>query len=126
MHPVRKAPWAVSIREQKKAVYNALLYKKYPVLYRKKIQPSPPWNYYLMIVAFFAGISGLILELDLLAAAGFGLWLLLISGFIIKRLWKTSRSFDHVTEMIITSIFIPFVSVYWQLRGAWRYRVLFI
>ena len=43
IHPVRKASWGVSLKEQKKGMFNALLYKKYPGLYRKKIQPRPGW-----------------------------------------------------------------------------------
>ena len=51
VHPVREAPWGISIKEQRKGMYNALLYKKYPELYRKKIQPSPPWNYYIIVLS---------------------------------------------------------------------------
>lgn len=29
-HPERKASWGVSVSEQKKSLYNALLYKKHP------------------------------------------------------------------------------------------------
>ncbi len=126
VHPVRKAPWAVSIREQKKGLFNALLYKKYPHLYRKKIQSSPPWNYYLMIVAFALGVAGIVTNKNWIAIFCFMFWLLLLSIFVTKRLSKTSRSWNHIMEMIITSIFIPFVSVYWQLVGAWKYRVLFL
>jgi glycosyltransferase involved in cell wall biosynthesis len=32
VHPVREAKWGVSIKEQRKTLYNALLYKKYPRL----------------------------------------------------------------------------------------------
>ena len=126
VHPVRKAPWAVSIREQKKGVFNALLYKKYPRLYRQKIQSNPPWNYYLMIFAFIAGVAAIVLDENRLALSCFFLWLLLLSILITKRLAKTSRSLDHVAEMVVTSVVIPFVSVYWQLVGAWKYRVLFL
>src|SRR5688500_8778633 len=50
-HPVRKAPWGVSITEERKGMFNALLYKKYPRLYREKIEPTPPWHYYA--ISFF-------------------------------------------------------------------------
>lgn len=125
-HPVRKAPWAVSIREQKKGLFNALLYKKYPHLYRKKIQSRPPWNYYLMIVAFALGVAGVVMGKNWIAIFCFMSWLFLLCMFIMKRLSKTSRSWNHVVEMVVTSIFIPFASVYWQLVGAWKYRVLFL
>jgi hypothetical protein len=30
-----------------------------------------------------------------------------------------------VAEMVVTSLAIPYVAVYWRLRGAWRFKVLF-
>src|SRR5690606_228568 len=51
-HPVRKASWGVSLKEQKKSMFNALLYKKYPSLYREKIMKRPLWNYYAMAGLF--------------------------------------------------------------------------
>jgi len=48
-HPVRRAPWGVSLKEEKKNQVNALLYKKYPELYRRHISPCPTWNYYIML-----------------------------------------------------------------------------
>ena len=60
-----------------------------------------------------------------LALAFIGCWLVLLVGFIGKRLKHTSKKFTHVVEMIVTSACIPFISVYWQLYGAWRYRVFF-
>ncbi|HEY1025520.1 MAG TPA: glycosyltransferase [Sphingobacteriaceae bacterium] len=126
IHPVRKAPWGVSISEQKKGIFNALLYKKYPKLYRQRIKPAPMWNYYLMIIAFLMVPFALLLNLPLLSQIAGSLWLLLVGIFAWKRLSATSRSFDHVMEMIVTSVLIPFLSVYWQHYGAWKYRVLFL
>src|SRR5207249_4945767 len=46
IHPVRPAPWGVSLGQQRKAMFNALLFKKHPRLYRQRVQPAPPWHYY--------------------------------------------------------------------------------
>lgn len=43
LHPVRKAPWGVSIKEQKKSMFNALLFKKHPELYKEKIRSHFLW-----------------------------------------------------------------------------------
>ena len=51
VHPVRAARWGSSIGQQRKSMYNALLYKKHPALYRARVQASPPWRYYLIVTA---------------------------------------------------------------------------
>lgn len=124
-HPVRKASWGVSMKEQKKGMFNALLYKKYPELYRKKIQAHPAWNYYVMILLFVGMIIALLSDAGWMSLFAFIGWATLMIAFIRKRLSNTSRSLKHVIEMIITSLAIPFLSVYWQLYGAFKYRVLF-
>jgi GT2 family glycosyltransferase len=126
VHPVRPAPWGVSVREQKKGMFNALLYKKYPELYRKKIQPSPLWNYYLMVIAALLCIISMAAGITWLGLFSFTVWLFLLVAFVYRRLQHTSKRFDHILEMIFTSIAIPFVSVYWQLYGATRYKVFFL
>ncbi|WP_407429060.1 glycosyltransferase family 2 protein [Arcticibacter sp.] len=126
VHPVRPAQWGVSIYEQRKGMYNALLYKKFPDLYETRIGSRAPWNYYAMIFCFIAGVYGLFAGSTFLLITGFGCWLLLVGEFAARRLRNTSRSLEHVSEMLATSALIPFLSVYWQLYGAWKYRVLFI
>lgn len=124
VHPVRQAAWGVSISEQKKGMFNALLYKKFPVLYRQRIQTQPAWNYYAIIICFAGIIAGLTTDSQMiLMIAGVG-WLALMISFVKKRLSNTSHSLGHVLEMIITSLAIPFLSIFWQLYGAWKYRVL--
>ncbi len=126
IHPVRQAPWGISIREQKKGVFNALLYKKYPRLYRQRIKPVPSWNYYVMLFSFLTIPPALILGRPDIALGAFGVWMILLIAFVRKRLKETSRAPDHVAEMVITSMIIPFAALYWQFYGAWKFRVLFI
>lgn len=125
VHPVREIPWGISIKEQKKGIYDALLFKKYPVLYRKKIY-AQIWNYYGI---FFLSILLVIsINLQFVYATVFSaLGLTFLFGqFIAKRLHDRHRSFSHVLEMISTSLVIPFISVYWRLYGSVKYRVFFI
>jgi glycosyltransferase involved in cell wall biosynthesis len=126
VHPVRPAPWGISIKEQKKGLYNALLYKKYPRLYRQRIQPSPVWSYYLIVLCVLLLIMGTYMHstaISLMSALG---WAALTLRFTAKRLASTKRTYKHIWEMTTTSIAIPFLSVYWHLYGAFKYRVLFI
>lgn len=126
VHPVRQTSWGVSIKEQKKGVFNALLYKKFPELYRKKIQASPPWNYYMVTAAFCCVLLSFFLRLKSLAIVFALFWAVLTVNFIAKRLKLTTRNLNHVLEMIVTSMVIPFFSVYWQLYGAIKYKTFFL
>jgi GT2 family glycosyltransferase len=125
VHPVRRARWGTSIREQRKTMFNALLYKKYPHLYREKIQRLPAWNYYVIIAGVLMIVLGLILDNKTTGLTGALLYIALTIAFILKRLRNTSRTTPHVIEMIATSLVIPFYSVYWTLYGSFKYRVLY-
>ncbi|MFD0766913.1 glycosyltransferase [Mucilaginibacter lutimaris] len=126
VHPVRSSPWGVSIKEQKKTMYNALLYKKHPALYRKKISQKTPVLYYCIIASFIMMLLGLISRQPSMVLTGTSGWLGLTFYFIFKRLYTTKLSVSHIGEMVVTSFIIPFISVFWQWYGALKYRVLFI
>jgi hypothetical protein len=125
VHPVRPEAWGSSIRQQRKSFYNALLYKKHPLLYRRFIQPAPPWHYYLMAAAVLTAFAGLAAGSSAAAGIGFLAWLLLFARLCWLRLKDTSHTPSHVAEMIATSLVIPFLSIYWRLRGALHWKVLF-
>jgi GT2 family glycosyltransferase len=122
-HPVRKHKWGVSLKEEKKGVFNVLLYKKYPDLYRSKIGGYIPLSYYLAFACLIMATAGLILGLSWLVIVSFLLWLALTVAFALKRLKHTSRSFEHVSEMIITSFAIPPLSIYYRWKGVFKYKV---
>jgi cellulose synthase/poly-beta-1,6-N-acetylglucosamine synthase-like glycosyltransferase len=126
MHPLRPARWGVSLFQQRKSMFNALLYKKHPVLYRQKVQARPPWHYYsilgALLVAIVAGLFGLWL-LSLIALTA---WLLMTLGFTFQRLRKTIHTPAHITEMLVTSALIPPICIFWRVYGMFRFRVLFL
>jgi hypothetical protein len=70
-------------------------------------------------------LAGLASGNRLLAAGGGLVWLLLSMRFCAARLRGTSRTLPHVAEMIVTSVLIPPLAVFWRLAGAVRYRVCF-
>ncbi len=125
VHPVRKTVWGISIKEQKKSLYNALLYKKHPHLYCKRIKANPNWLYYQIIFLFAGGMIMLATGHIKISLPAFGGWLILTVVFVSRRLKPTSHSLSHATEMTATSLVIPFLSVFWTLYGAYRFRVLF-
>jgi glycosyltransferase involved in cell wall biosynthesis len=126
VHPIRPARWGVSIRQQKRVLFDALLYKKYPRDYRRVIRRQPPWHYYMavltLIAMMYAAWRGFAPGV---VAAGIA-WAVITAMFSWTRLRATQKSPGHVLEMIATSALIPPVSVFWRICGAWRYRVLFL
>ena len=125
VHPVRPAEWGVSIKQQRKSMFNALLYKKHPALYRERVQASPPWVYYAIVGALLGAAIAAVFSLGWLFLVMLGAWALLTASFCARRLRGTSRAPGHVAEMIVTSMLIPPLAVYWRLRGAVRFRVMF-
>jgi glycosyltransferase involved in cell wall biosynthesis len=125
-HPVRPARWGVSVGQQRKSLFDALLYKKHPALYRQRIRPAPPWDYYAIVAGVLAMAVGfLVRNAGLLTVASLT-WLLPTARFCARRLRGTSRTPGHVAEILVTSVLIPPVAVFWRLYGALKYRVLFL
>jgi glycosyltransferase involved in cell wall biosynthesis len=122
VHPVRKKTWGACLKDEKKNMFDALLYKKFPELYERKIQVSRPWLYYAIIAFFMLFIFGAILNSLPPLIAGLSGWLILTLWFAFKRLRSTSRNVSHVVEMMVTSFAIPFLSLYWRWYGAFKYK----
>ena len=126
VHPVRPARWGVSLFQQRKAMFNALLYKKHPKLYRQRIQATPLCHYYWMTCALLLTMLALLCMLWPLAILAMLTWLALTVRFCWRRLAHTSRAPAHVGEMLITSALIPPLALFWRLRGMLIFRVLFL
>jgi len=125
-HPVREAAFGVSIKEQKKAAYDALLFRKFPELYRRKIGFHSLQNYYMINGLWLLLIVALVLKSKILLLFSLGSLCVLLGNFVYQRLRKTRKSPLHILEMLSTSLVIPSLSVYWRLYGAVKFRVLFI
>lgn len=125
VHPVRPAPWGVSLLQIKKVAFDALLYKKHPDLYRQQIQGTPRWDYYAVVAALLAIVAGSAENLTWLATLGGAAWLTLTIRLCARRLSGTAKTASHVAEMVVTSALIPPLAVFWRIAGAIRYRVRF-
>jgi GT2 family glycosyltransferase len=122
-HPIRSAGWGVSMRQQKKIQFDALLYKKHPVLYRQKIRAGARWDYYLIVACLIAAPIAMLAGHAALALAAGAIWLLLTLRFFAMRLKGTIKTVSHIAEMLVTSAVIPPVAVFWRLIGAMKFRV---
>ncbi len=125
-HPVRKVPWAVSIKDEKKGQFNALLYRKFPRLYKEKIQHRPPWLYYVICIAFLVFGTAAITSNTAVMMAALIVYAVATASLIIKRLRHTSKRLAHIAEMTVTSLIIPFLSLYYRFYGSIKYRVLML
>ena len=126
IHPVRSASWGISLKQQRKSMYNALLYKKHPALYRQKIQAAPPWHYYCILAALSVALVSMVAGCWLFALGALAAWMIMTGRFCLQRLYQTSHAPSHVMEMIVTSILIPPLSIFWRIVGAIRFRVFFL
>lgn len=125
-HPIRPAAWGASLCQTKKVQFDALLYKKHPVRYRETIRATPRWDYYCIVAALLASLAALLMQAPVAAAALGSAWLFMTARFAWRRLRHTSRSPSHVAEMIVTSMLIPPLAIYWRVVGALRFRVGFL
>jgi hypothetical protein len=125
LHPVREAPFGASIGQQANMAFDALLFKKYPGLYDRHIgfrRPPPAYAAIalstlaaLVALPFAPPLSGVF---ALLALAG-------VLRFAARRLRGVHRSPRQVADRLLSSFAIPYLSLYWRLVGAVRWRVAF-
>jgi glycosyltransferase involved in cell wall biosynthesis len=122
VHPVRPAGWGVSLGQQRKGLFDSLLFRKHPELYREKIAPFP-LSYYAIAASLALAVGSLAVGAPRWATVGALTWGALTGGFFARRLEGTSRAPSHIAEMAVTSAVIPMASLYWHVRGMWRFGV---
>ena len=125
LHPVRDAKFGVSIGQQANMAFDALLFKKYPRLYDRHVGfRRPPAGYTVIAVSTLAALAAW--PISPTAAAAFAaLALLGILRFAAQRLRGLDPSPRQVADMLLSSFAIPYLSLYWRLVGALRWRVAF-
>ena len=106
-------------------MFNALLFKKYPEMYRRFIQSGPPLRYYGILLTTLGFLPAMLAGNTLLAAAMAGAWAGMILHFTFLRLRHTKRTPSHILEMLFTSMLIPYLSIFWRIYGAFKFRVFF-
>lgn len=125
-HPPRQARWLSSVHEQSRQMYDALLYKKHPVLFRQSIRRRAPYHYYAVTLGYLGLPLAILTQNWLMVTLLAALILGVLAPFLARRLRGTSHAPAHLLEMIVSTILIPPVAVYWRLRGAWHFRVWFM
>lgn len=125
MLPLPPARWGASLFELDKFAADALLYKKHPRLYRKRIAPAPRRLYYGCVLALCAALLAQLCGAGALALAALAAWCMGTALLACERLQGSSRRPLHVAEVLFTTALTPPLAVYWRLHGALRHRVRF-
>lgn len=136
--PIRRSPlaevtrmpagrgWGSCLQAQRNLQFDALLAAKHPELYRQCLRSLTEdlvhWGQ-LMIVSLLALVATAVMAAQFaLAAAALALWSALTAGFCASRLRGTRPSVRHVTEMVLTSMVLPPLAVFWRCVGTLRFR----
>ena len=125
-HPVRPLTWRESLHAHRKILFDALLFKKHPELYRQRIRRAPPWSCYVVVAAILGMIVSGLADDYRPFAVSFAAWLILTTRVALKRLDGTTQATEHLVDVVLGSIAVPPVAVFWRLMGAVRFRVLFL
>src|SRR5690606_41802539 len=100
-------------------------YRRHPRLYRERIRPRPPWFYLFVSLSLVATLAFALTGNTDLAALTFAGWAVATLWFFARRLGNSSLTPRNVGELIVTSVAIPPLSIYWRLKGAARFGPVF-
>lgn len=125
VHPAPRGTFAVSLKLQRYSMHNALLYRKHRARFRREIEPAPPLHYYAIVASTCVAVLAAVTGRRRVAFASAVVAAALDGRFFIRRVRGSSCDPRHLADMALTSLLIPWLSIYWRLRGALRYRVLF-
>lgn len=123
--PLQPMPWGASLARTRDVVFDALLYKKRPRLYRERIAATPPWDDYLAVAALLVALGALLAGNSGLALFAGLAWLAFTARLCRQRLRGVTRTVSHIADVVVTSALTPPLAVFWRLLGAIRYRVRF-
>ncbi len=121
VHPLRPAGFASGARMQKKIMYDVLLLRKFPQLYRARIRPGWPWLYLSITASLIVAVFGFLAGWNRVALAAALTWAVLSLLFFFRRLSASSLSLANVADLFITSLVIPPLSIFWRLVGMVRF-----
>ena len=113
-HPVRPAPWDISIRLQRGNADDVLMDAIHGPHWRSIADaPAGALGSHVVTVAFAA-----------IAAAGTVAWLGATGRFAWQRIAPGPRTGDELVKMIVTSVVLPFAAVFHRVRGCLKVRRL--
>lgn len=128
VYHIRPCPWYGLLRDERNNSYDALLYKRHPNLFRERI-PSyrrQVIQYYISVISVGLSLIGLLTGQGAMAMIGLSIWAILSADLIIRHLPHDPLTWTTIKHAVLTALATPFLSVYWRLYGAFKYRVLYL
>lgn len=122
--PESRGGWDATLHQYRRILFDALLFKKHPRLYRERVRSSAPWSYYAIVASLFVILAGALGRAPTLAWAGLVAWTVLTTALVIRR--RRGAGQGSFGEIVATSVAIPPIAVFWRLAGALRFRVFFL
>ncbi|MBC3794300.1 glycosyltransferase family 2 protein [Spirosoma utsteinense] len=126
VYPLRDAAWYTALANERKGRYDALLYKRHPALFRQRIETHRGLvlEYYASVLASTIGFMSALSDNIVAAAMGFFLWGAISTNMLWQRLPDNATN-RQLSQTVLTTLAIPFLAIYWRLRGAIKYKVLY-
>lgn len=118
--------WGSSLGIQRNLQFDALLARKHPSLYSPGLGSpvsGPAHGLHLVIVVSLGLFAAAVLASQFLfIALTASLWWLLTATICVQRLRGTSHAIARVLEIVLTSIAMPPLAVFWRCVGMLRFR----
>lgn len=127
VRPYQPANWYTTLTNERQTRYDALLYKRHPDLFRQRVPRDEKLalRYYITVMSVLVGLVAALLgnvPVSLFSLLGF---IALTTWLALERWPSGATSWRDAKVAILTALAIPFISAYWRLYGAVKYRVLY-
>ena len=125
IHPY---PWYGLLRDERNNSYDALLYKRHPRLFRERVPSSrrQAFHYYAIVLSIAVSLVCLPMGQASISLTGLGIWAALSLALVRRYLPRDPLTWPIIKYTVITALATPFVSIYWRLYGACKYKVLYL
>ncbi len=126
LHPME--PTETMLEEERRKLHDALLYKRYPDLFRQRIPHYRALmaQYTGSVIGLSAAFAGTLTGHFTLAFLALSVWILLTFDLFWKRLPAGPITMDGLKQTATMAVVTPFLSLYWRLHGVVKYRVLYL
>lgn len=121
LHPLRPGRFAAGLAMQKKIMFDVLLYRKHPALYRSRIRKGPPWFYLWVTASLLVAVVAFLAGWTAVATVAICLWAAGSLYFFFYRLARSALTWRNIAELFVTSALIPPLSIFWRVVGAIRF-----